>query len=124
MDYLIRYAINGVVATAVHYAVLTFNLKVLGLPSAGLANVLAAGVGITTSFVGSRYFVFRKFEEPMLMQAARFGTLYALIAVLHGVVLFIMTDWLSIDYRIGFGLATILQVLTSYFGNKVLVFKV
>ena len=45
-----RYIVNGVVATAVHYAVLRFNLGVLHIPSAGLANLIAAGFGIMTSF--------------------------------------------------------------------------
>ena len=34
-----RYVVNGLVATAVHFAVLTFNLKVLAFASAGLANL-------------------------------------------------------------------------------------
>ena len=42
-----RYIVNGVFATAVHFAVLTFNLKVLGFASAGLANLVAAVFGIT-----------------------------------------------------------------------------
>ena len=36
---LFRFVVNGLVATAVHYAVLTFNLEVLGFGSAGVANL-------------------------------------------------------------------------------------
>ena len=118
-----RYIVNGLVATAVHYSVLTFSLEVLDFPSAGLANMFAALFGITASFLGSRLYVFRSFEVPIISQAAKFGLLYAIIAMLHGLVLFIWTDTFKFDYRIGFLMATVLQVVMSYVGNKVLVFK-
>jgi len=120
---VLRYFVNGLVATAVHFAFLTFCLRVLEVGSAGIANLAAAAVGITTSFLGSRYYVFRRREDSILHQAARFGTLYASIALLHGSVLFLWTDVLGLDYRIGFLLATGLQVVLSYWGNKRLVFN-
>ena len=55
----VRYLINGLAATAVHFVVLTFNLKVLGWGSAGIANLVAAVFGITASFLCSRYFFFQ-----------------------------------------------------------------
>ncbi len=117
-----RYVVNGLVATAVHYGVLTVNLEVLHMPSAALANVLAAVVGITTSFLGSRYFVFRKGHLPLVAQAVRFGGLYVAIALIHGGVLLVWTDALGHDYRIGFLIATFIQFSLSYLGNKFLVF--
>lgn len=119
-----RYNVNGVVATAVHFAVLTFNLKVLGFTSAGLANLVAAVFGITTSFAGSRIYVFHGSAEPLLRQIYRFILLYVSIALLHGVLLYVWTDVLALNYIAGFGIATVMQVIFSYWGNKVLVFKV
>lgn len=121
---LMRYIANGLVATVVHYGVLTFNLHVLAMPSAGAANLVAAIFGITASFLGSRYFVFNKAEGAMLPQALKFSGLYGAIAVLHGSVLLVWTDWLGFDYRIGFLIATAFQVSLSYVGNKKLVFNV
>ncbi|MCY7317129.1 MAG: GtrA family protein [Ramlibacter sp.] len=118
-----RYIVNGLLATAVHYGVLTFCLAVLKLPSAGVANLIAAVFGITASFFGSRYFVFRRPDEPMRSQAARFALLYGAIALLHALVLALWTDLLGLDYRLGFLLATGLQVTLSYWGNKRLVFN-
>lgn len=118
----IRYVINGVAATGVHYTALLINLHVLGIASAGLANLLAALVGITASFLGSRYFVFRGHTESLLRQAAKFGLLYGAIALLHGLVLYLWTDLAGFDYRIGFLFALVLQVALSYWGNKRLVF--
>ena len=121
---LFRYIINGLTATSIHFGVLTFNLNVLAIPSAGVANLLAALFGITASFLGSRYFVFPDTDGPILDQVLKFLGLYAAIAVLHGVVLLVWTDWLGMDYRIGFLMATFLQMSLSYLGNKRLVFNV
>jgi len=118
-----RFAANGVAATAVHFSVLVFALEVLRIPSAGLANVLAAVFGISASFLGSRYFVFRRADQAMIAQAAKFVTLYATTAGLHGLVLAVWTDWWGLDYRWGFALATALQVAASYWGNTQLVFR-
>lgn len=120
---VVRYIINGIVATAIHYGVLSFNLDVLAFKSAGAANFIAAIFGIASSFLGSRYFVFAKSSGNMMTQAAKFSVLYGAIAVLHGLVLFLWTDWLGGDYRTGFLLATALQVSLSYLGNKFLVFN-
>jgi putative flippase GtrA len=119
-----RYVINGLVATAVHYGVLTVNLELLEFKSAGLANFVAATFGIATSFLGSRYYVFNRNQDQILHQALKFSGLYGAIAVLHGVFLFLWTDWQGLDYRIGFLFATGIQVSLSYLGNKFLVFKV
>jgi putative flippase GtrA len=120
---LLRYIVNGVQATAVHFAVLAFNMEVVGFTSAGLANLIAAGAGITASFLGNRYFVFRKTAAPILHQALRFSGLYVSIAFLHGAILAVWTDWLAQDYRIGFLIATAFQFSLSYLGNKWMVFR-
>jgi putative flippase GtrA len=121
---LIRYIINGVFATSIHFGILTFNMDVLNVSSAGLANFIASIFGITTSFIGSRYYVFRVHKDTLREHYVRFVSLYIFLAMLHGVVLLVWTDWWMLDYRIGFLLATAVQVSISYVGNKKLVFKV
>jgi putative flippase GtrA len=123
LNQITRYVINGVIATGIHYGVLIFNLEVLNFPSAGLANLIAAVFGITSSFVGSRYFVFCKTDDSILAQAVKFSGLYGAIAVLHGFVLLLWTDWFGLAYGIGFIIATFLQVSLSYIGNRRLVFS-
>lgn len=120
---VVRYGINGLAATAIHYGVLIVNLKFIGVPSAGLSNLIAAIFGIGASYLGSRYFVFASTNEPIFTQAIKFGSLYGAIALLHGLVLLIWTDWYGLDYRLGFLIATAIQVSLSYVGNKYLVFK-
>ena len=118
----VRYVLNGLVATGVHFLALTAGLDWLHLPSAGLANLFAAAFGITTSFLGSRYFVFPARGGSLAIQAPRFLALYGAIALAHGALLFVWTDTFALDYRAGFVLAVALQVIGSYFGNKYLVF--
>jgi putative flippase GtrA len=120
----IRYIVNGLVATAVHFLVLTFNLKVLEWNSAGVANLIAAVFGIAVSFLGSRYYVFNGSLEPLVKQLYRFILLYAAIAILHGLLMYVWVDLYLQNYMIGFVIATFMQVACSYVGNKVLVFKV
>lgn len=120
----IRYIINGLFATAVHFLVLTFNLKVLEWNSAGVANLIAAVFGIAVSFLGSRYYVFNGSLEPLVKQLYRFMLLYAALAILHGLLMYIWVDLYLQNYMIGFVIATVMQVACSYIGNKVLVFKV
>lgn len=120
---LFRYLINGLFATVVHYCVLTANIKILGFDSSGLANFIAAFFGIITSFLGSRYFVFKRTADSMMQQAMKFGSMYGSVAVLHGLFLWAWTDWQGFDYRAGFLIATAIQVSLSYLGNKFYIFK-
>ena len=120
---LFRYGVNGIVATLIHFFVLAFNLQFLEMNSAGLASMLAAIVGITISFLGSRYFVFKNTGERIASQFMKFSGVYGAIALLHGAVLGVWTDLNGLDFRIGFFAATVLQVTLSYLGNKFLVFR-
>ena len=120
---ILRYGVNGVVATGVHYGVLVFMLEQLEARSAGLSNMVAAVFGISASFLGNRYFVFRKTHAAIWRQVWRFSVLYGVIAIVHGVILFLWTDLYQLDYTIGFLLATIVQFASSYVGNRLLVFR-
>lgn len=118
----VRYVVNGLAATAIHYSVLRNLMDIQQFSSAGAANFIAAVFGIVASFVGSRYFVFRAQSKPLLPQASRFAALYALIASLHGGLLFLWTDLWGLNYTLGFAIALAIQVTASYSGNKRLVF--
>lgn len=119
----VRYVVSGLAATAVHFCVLTFNLNVIGMRSAGLANGIAAVFGIAASFVGSRYFVFSGSTRRVMSQGLLFLLAYACIALLHALVLYAWTDRMGLDYRIGFIVATCMQMTLSFFINKFVIFK-
>jgi putative flippase GtrA len=119
-----RFLMNGAVATAVHFGVLVFNIQVLQWSSAGAANGVAAIFGIAASFIGSRYYVFSNSLETVASQLFKFLFLYLSIALLHAGLLFVWTDYYQHYYLTGFLIATLMQLVLSYWGNKVLVFKV
>jgi putative flippase GtrA len=120
---IVRYVVNGLIATAVHYGVLTLNLSLLGFQSAGLANFVAAIFGIATSFIGNRYFVFHVVTQNIWRQSVKFVGLYGAFALFHGLFLWAWSDFGHLDHRAGFVVATAIQVSLSYLGNKSLVFK-
>lgn len=119
----IRYVINGLAATCVSYAVLSACIHLARIPSAGVSNFIAAILGITASFIGSRYFVFPGGTESIWHQLTRFWLLYAALALVQAAVLFAWTDVAGLDYRVGFLVGTFLQMVCSYFGGKHWVFK-
>ena len=119
-----RYLVNGSVATGVHFVVLVFSMQVLDWSSAGAANGFAAIFGIATSFVGSRYYVFKNSPETAASQISKFLILCFCIALLHALVLLVWTDHYQFNYVVGFVVATMMQLMLSYWGNKILVFRV
>ena len=120
---LFRYVVNGLMATAVHYAVLNFNLNVLHFNYAGVANAIAALFGISASFIGVRYFVFEHTSKSLASQLIQFSGLYIILALMQGAILYCWADRLGYDYRVGFLIATAFQFCASYVGNKLWVFK-
>jgi len=123
VNLLTRYILNGITATTVHFAILTFNVEVVHFKLVGNANLVAALIASTVAFFGNRHFVFKKSEKPIFAQAAKFGGLYLAMATFHGFGLFIWSDIFQLGYRNGFVLVTALQIIIGYFGNKFLVFK-
>ena len=61
--------------------------------------------------------------EPLLKQIYRFVFIYAVIALGHGLIMYIWTDLYRLNYIFGFMLATVFQVTSSFLGNKFMVFK-
>lgn len=120
---LLRFIANGIAAAVVHFAALYVLLQVLELPSAGLANLLAAIAGVSASFVGNRHWVFAETREPWWRQLLRFWVLYLGLSLLHGTMLLVWTDLAGLDYRVGFLLGALLAALCTYLGGKRWVFR-
>ena len=118
-----RYILNGLVATLVHFSVLTVNMQVFEMRSAAVANGFASIIGIAVSFLGSKFYVFRKYDGRIAGQAMAFFLLYACISCVHIGVLFFWSDFLGFKYQVGFIIALFVQVVVSFFGNKLFVFR-
>ena len=120
---LMRYVLNGLLATGVHYLTLSVMIGPLGVRPVGLANLVAAITGTAASFAGNRQFVFNVVASPVKRQALHFAALYAVLALVHSACMYVWCDMLKNDYQLGFVLATGLQFFLSYFFNNKLVFK-
>lgn len=118
-----RYVLNGLFATIVHFIVFQFSLLVIGLPSAGLSNAIGAVFGISSSFLGSRYFVFGHCRGRWGYELSKFLLLYVTVAASHGIILFAWTDIGGLDPIPGFAVATVFQLACTFLGNKYLVFN-
>lgn len=80
---VLRFVLNGLFATAVHYAVLAGLVEGAGMASAAVANALAAVCGIAVSYFGNRSFVLRS-RAPHRRAGPRFLAGYAAVVALHG----------------------------------------
>lgn len=118
----VRFILNGLFATGVHYLALVALMEIARVPSAGLANGMAAIAGITVSYLGNRALVFRS-AAPHTETLPRFLAVYSLAALVHGAVLGVWSDWVGLPYQPGFVIATGLCVGLTYFANKLIVFR-
>lgn len=118
-----RFVINGLAATAIHFMVLSLLVEVLHVASKGAANALAALCGIAASFAGNKWFVFAASRGHAGGQAVRFLLLYGALALLSGGLMALWSDLGGFDYRIGFVLISGIQLVCSFLGNRLLVFK-
>lgn len=116
-----RFLLNGLFATAVHYAVLAALIELANFKSAGLANGLAAPVGIAVSYMGNKLLVFKSMAAHTRTLPG-FLLVYFLVAAQHAGVLVVWTDYAKLPYTLGFMIATAASFLLNYFGNRLFVF--
>ncbi len=119
---VLRFVLNGLVATLAHYGVLAGLVESAGMASTGLANALAAICGIAVSYAGNRRFVWRS-RAPHGRALTRFLGCYAAIVCLHGGAMALWADLAGLDYRAGFLLFTALAALLTYLANRFFVFR-
>ena len=118
-----RYVTNGFFATFFHYCGLFFCLEILSINSAGISNLFASILGIFSSFVGNRYYVFKRTDTSILTQLKKFLPLYYILSIFQGAILYFWTDIFDYDYNFGFLLCIVFQVFVGYLGGKYIVFK-
>ena len=119
---IVRFILNGLFATVVHYGVLAGLIEGAGLASAAIANALAAVCGIAVSYAGNRTFVLRS-RAPHRRAGTRFLACYAAVVSLHGGAMALWADIGGLDYRIGFLLFTGLAAVLTYLLNRFFVFS-
>ena len=118
-----RYLVNGIIASLIHYFVLLFCLEVLKINSAGLSNFFSSVFGITSSFIGNRYYVFDNYKTSALSQLKKFLPLYYILSIVQGGILYFWSDLLNYNYNIGFAICILFQVIIGFLGGKYFVFN-
>ena len=119
----IRYLFNGILSTLVHYVCLFFCLEILNIYYAGIANFMSSILGITFSFLGNRYFVFKSYKSSIIKQLKSFLPLYYFLSIMQGFILYFWTDINNYNYNVGFCFCILIQIVLGYFGGKYFVFK-
>lgn len=125
----LKFILNGLVATFVHYVAMLLISNYL-IPVYSVAYGLASIIGILTSFLGNKFIVFthlvpfNKKNKRTFVQLKDFIMLYFLIMLFCSFLMGILSDLLKINYNLCFIIAVGVQTLLSFYGNKHYVFKV
>lgn len=123
----LRFAVIGVCATGVHFAILSLGVEVLGLLPT-LANALAFFCAVWATYLGQSRWVFRtapalQERQQALWRVSRFG-----VSVLAGflgniTIMHVATQIWQIDYRIAFVICTLIVPVLTFLLNKFWVFE-
>ena len=123
MNQLIKFIINGLFATFVHYSVFFVSIEIFNFKYVALANLFGAFFGISCSFFGNKWFVFLNSNKKISWQFSKFLVTYVLLGSLTSILIFAWSDLLKMNYNYGFCLVTFLQFILSYSMNRNWIFK-
>lgn len=118
--YLLGGGFNAVfgygVFVGVYYALMRYGVHYLVIVA------ISQAIAITCAFFNYRYFVFRSAGNPW-WEYCRFVSVYLLAAILNGVVMIALVDWLGLTVLVGQALTVIIVVAVSYFGHRRFTFR-
>jgi putative flippase GtrA len=120
---IVKYSIIGGIATLVHFCALVIIIELTIIKSTGIANFLASFFGITSSYLGNKFWVFNKTPKKITLEITQFYAGYISIAIVHACFLTIWSDFFELNYIFGFIFAVAIQFIFGYLTNKLLVFK-
>jgi len=118
--HFVRYTSVGVVATAVHYAVLVLCVEVFRWPPF-IGSGVGAVVGAQIAYAGNRWFTFAHrgaigASWPRFQITALFGALLGMAVVAFGV-------WLGLHYLLAQIAATLASLLLTFAINRAWTFR-
>lgn len=116
-----RFAIVGVIATAVHYAVL-IALVEIGHVRPVIATTIGYGVGIVVSYALNRRFTFQASGAPVASSFAKFVVLYGVGAFLNGAIVAALIAQ-GAPYLLAQVAATALVLFWNFLGARYIVFR-
>jgi putative flippase GtrA len=118
----LRYVLNGVAATLVHYLTLRVLIQLLPGTDVGLCNMGASVAGITASFLGNRHLVFAQTQKWVGKQLAQFLVLYGVLASIQGALMHgLVASW-GLNITLAFLICTAFQFVAGFSVNKYFIF--
>ena len=118
---IFRFAINGLVATGVHYIAMVFAIHVLHITWYSLAYAFAFLFAVVASFWGNKRFVFKN-HQPQNFQFLKFASLYTVLLFLTSLTMWVISDYGGLHYNVGFIFAVTLQFIVGYLGSRYIIF--
>ena len=120
---LSRFVINGIFATLVHYVIFVISIEFFYIKFIALANLIGAFFGISCSFIGNKYFVFKNNDFNLKSQLLKFTLTYAFLGFVSSTILFVWSDLFKMNYNYGFIFAAFFQFILSFIINRNWVFR-
>ncbi|HYD87855.1 MAG TPA: GtrA family protein [Vitreimonas sp.] len=116
-----RFAVVGVIATAVHYAVMVALVEI-GRVTPVAATTIGYGFGIVVSYTLNRRFTFQARGTPVAKSFAKFVVLYGVGAFLNGAIVGGLIA-VGAHYLLAQVVATGLVLVWNFLGARYVVFR-
>lgn len=117
-----RFAIVGLVATAVHFSVIVIVVDLFRVSNATLATFLGTCVGIVISYLGHHRYTFSAVGEHR-QRFVTFVAAYGAVMTLHAGLMYLLTEKFGLSYAIPFVAATGISTLITFVLNRQVVFR-
>lgn len=117
-----RFGLVGIIATAVHFSVLTLAVERFSIPPS-TANGVAFLCALSISYLGQSRWVFHIRSRHGTVQVLRFSISLGIGFLANILVMAYSIRVLSLSYKVGFLISLIVVPLLSFFINKLWVFK-
>ncbi|MTE01767.1 GtrA family protein [Paracoccus sp. YIM 132242] len=122
MTEIMRFGIVGLVATAVHFAILTLGVEHLSIPATP-ANGLAFLCALSITYLGQSLWVFHERSRHGPAQMMRFAVSLAIGLLANMAAMAACVHVLGLGYRAGFVLGLVVVPALSFVINRFWVFR-
>jgi putative flippase GtrA len=118
----IKYFVNGLIASTVHFLIFYLLYKILKIESAFISYLLASIIGIYISYFGNNKFVFNGVRNFKVAKFLKYIILQLILLLISTSLIWILIDINEINYIISFLFALIIQFFIGYYISKNYIF--
>lgn len=117
-----RFAVVGVLATLTHFVILYALVEHVGL-SPSLANGTAFLCAVCVTWMGQSRWVFAGHGHTSMAKLLRFAVSLTVGLLANVAIMLFVTEGMTLDYRIGFAIVSLVVPVLSFAINKLWVFR-